>query len=197
MLSAGDAGEIWGGVSKGWSWCLFTVRVIKHWSRLAGGVGQFLSLTLFKSGTWNSLVRAHCWSCFEQEVELLEVPSNLHYPMILSSGRGRGSILRTCAERSVRCRCVLMYQACTFFWVGDTLFSSVLNYFFFRWTCLCSRSCIPWVVETSRWFYFTVHAENNFAEQHAYKMIIFYLSGPFLSSRKLQLLVWWVTHLWI
>lgn len=59
-----------------------------------------------------------------------------------------------------------------------------LDFFPFRWTCLCSRSYIPWVVEISRCFYFTIHAEDNFSEQHPYKIISFYLSGPFLSSRK-------------
>lgn len=59
-----------------------------------------------------------------------------------------------------------------------------LELFFFRLTCLCSRSYILWAVETSRCFYFTIHAEDNFSEQHTCKIISFYLSGPFLSSRK-------------
>lgn len=76
------------------------------------GVVQFLSLTLSKTGTvLSELITAPALS---RRLKL-EVPSNLHYPMILSSGSGRGSILGRCVERSVRCRCMLMYQASTCF----------------------------------------------------------------------------------
>lgn len=58
---------------------------------------------------------------------------------------------------------VQVCQAYTYFEVEAALFSSVLNYFSFTWTCLCSRSSIACAVETSQCFYFTVRAEDRTA----------------------------------